>query len=122
MTGRIDPHSHRPVDQREESEEGCQEQGPRHRRQHCRAVVGAVGTLVWSADLADTEDVEWGSVEGPHEEAFRPQGLDDDGLTGSSQVGHRVVTPDRVFEAASRCRDVVEIPNGFAWKDKHSLS
>ena len=119
MTGRIDPHSHRTVDQREEGEERGQEQGPRNSRQHRRTVVGAVGALVGPADLADTEDVEWGRVEGPNEEAFRPQRLDDDGLASSSQVCHRVVTPDGVLEASGLCGDVVEVPDRFAWKDKH---
>ena len=91
MIGRGDPHSHWSVDQSEESEERCQEQGPRHSRQHRRAVVGAVGALVGPADLADTEDVERRRVERPDEEAFRPQRFENDRLTGSRQICHRKI-------------------------------
>ena len=116
MLRHADPHPHRAVDEREEGEERGDQQRPGHRRQHCRAVVGAVGALVRAADFADTEDVERRGVERPHEEPLRPQGFDDDGLTGSGQVCHRVVPPHRVLEAAGLWRDVVEVPDGLSWK------
>ena len=50
--------------------------------------------------LAYAEDVERGCVEGPDEEVLGAQRLDDDGLARPRQVGHRVVAPHRVAEAA----------------------
>ena len=50
--------------------------------------------------LAYAEDVERGCVERPDEEVLWAERLDDDGLPRPRQVGHRVVAPHRVAEAA----------------------
>ena len=54
----------------------------------------------WFPHLAYAEDVERGCVEGPDEEVLWAERLDDDGLPRPRQVGHRVVAPHRVAEAA----------------------
>ena len=113
VTGK-DSHSHRAVDEHQQGEEGGEEEGPRDCRQPGRTVVRAVRALVGTADLADTEDVEWRGVERPDEEPLRPQRFNYDGLSRTSEVGHGVVTPDRVFEATRFGRDVIEVPDGLA--------
>merc|ERR1711978_101862 len=77
------------------------------------AEVGTVGALVGATDLADAEDVERSCVECPDEKAFRFVRFEDDGLTGTGQVGDRKVTPDCVLETALLLWDVIEIPVRF---------
>ena len=57
-----------------------------------RRVERTVRTLVGAAHLADAQDVQRGCVECSNEKLFGPQRLDDDRLSGSSEIGDRKVS------------------------------
>ena len=75
----------------------CGEQAGRQDQQwRGRRVERAEGTLVGSAHLADTQDVQRGRVPGVHEEPLWPQRLHDDGLPGTCQVGHWIIPGTKI--------------------------